>query len=227
MPAMMSDGRSETELLLEQSYFYDFVQAVRILQRSRPDRPLVGYDALPGQEIVRFCCCPELRHASSDIRSIQRVGDGTFEVTLAFDALIGASGILPHHYTRLIRLRAKEGDAAFREFLDIFVHRFVSNYFRACTKYRTSVGFDLFSSGREEFRELSTRCLANTAGFSHDRLGRVKANQHLFLYFSGHFSDHRPTRSALEGMLAHLTGTNLSLREFQFELLYLDEVDQT
>lgn len=222
---------------------FDFVQLVRLMYLYQEDdtklnQKMVGFENSPQDEVVRFKASPLMRHRSSDVRAIESLGDGRYSVEVSFLGLVGASGVLPHHYSQTVIDRLKANDESMRDFFDLFHHRVLSNFFRASVKYRLPFQHELFSrfkSDGNQSRSLkrvendtisrSISCLVGLGERSiQDRLGID--DRHL-MFYAGNFSNTRPTMIGLRRMLEEFSGMAVEILQFQFEWLYLDPADQT
>ena len=140
--------RSLARRLFEESYNFDFFQAVRLLQRMEPGRALVGRGGPPQAEAVRFRARISLSFPPSSIYEIRRPTSSLPVPVMvqAFMGLTGPSGVLPRHYTELLYkierdVRTPEKHAL-RDWFDLFNHRLVSLFYRAWEKYRFYVPFE-------------------------------------------------------------------------------------
>ena len=230
------------DLISRAPFQFDFVQLIRLIYLYNVGDDLggklVGYENLPEQELARFYSSTRMRHSSSDIRAIELGENGQYEIEVNFIGLIGAAGVLPNHYSKMVLTRLKSNDPAMRDFFDLFHHRFVSNFFRASTKYRLPYQHELFSrfnsrrtspgNSKTTEKDSVTRALSSLVGMfetsSHDRM---LFDDRLLLYYAGNFSNRRPTAIGLRRMLAEFAETCVSIRQFQFEWFYLDPDDQT
>ncbi len=134
--------------LFEESYEFDFFQAVRLLQRMEPGRARVGRGGPPQAEAVRFRARISLSFPPSSIYDLRRPTTSLPVPVMvqAFMGLTGPSGVLPRHYTELLYkierdVRTPEKHAL-RDWLDLFNHRFVSLFYRAWEKYRFYIPFE-------------------------------------------------------------------------------------
>lgn len=121
---------------------FRFFQAVRLLERLRPEGAPVGGDGDPDDEVVRFSANPSLAFPSSEVEDIDLEGDGPARMTVNFMGLVGPQGMLPHHYTLLVMERLRRKDHALRAFLDIFQHRALSLFYRAWERNRFPVTWE-------------------------------------------------------------------------------------
>ena len=134
--------------LYEESYAFDFFQAVRLLQRMEPGRVRVGRAGPPSAEAVRFRARISLSFPPSSIYDLKQPTSSLPVPVLvqAFMGLTGPNGVLPRHYTELLyrierEVRTPEKHAL-RDWFDLFNHRLVSLFYRAWEKYRFYVPFE-------------------------------------------------------------------------------------
>jgi type VI secretion system protein ImpH len=227
----------------KEPYLFEFVQLTRLFYLYQDGNgalhnQLVGYENSPSEEIVRFKSTTSMRHRSSDITKIESLDDGRFCVMVSFLGLIGAAGVLPHHYSQMVINREKANDHAMRDFFDLFHHRIISNFFRASVKYRLPFQHELYSrfklnrhgSGATKAieKDAVTRCISCTVGLGETPIqNRLAIDDRNLLFYAGNYSHSRPTMTGLTRMLTEFTGMNVKLLQFQFEWLYLDPTDQT
>jgi len=130
---------------------FDFFQAVRLLELSRPDAQEIGTGSEALNEAVAFRGRIGFGFPSADIAQASGP-DGYQRVLLevAFMCLAGSDGPLPAPYTALVQRRARRhGEAGerpaygpdddARNFLDIFNHRLVSYFYRARKRRRVAL----------------------------------------------------------------------------------------
>ena len=242
-------GRDDTALidrLLEESYRFDFFQAVRILERaaaraaeSRPagaGQP-VGEDSAPRQEAVRFRAQVGLAFPASPVARVERPaaedasaaapGGRPWEMLVTFLGLIGPHGVLPEHYTSLVIERVRFKDYTLRDFLDMFQHRTVSLFFRAWEKYRFPIGYEKSQSlarGEDRF----TRSLYCLVGLGPTALRRrSRYDDEALLYYAGLFAQRPPSAVSLETLLADYFAVPVALRQFQGQWLALSQEDRS
>ena len=227
----------------KEPYRFDFVQLTRLLylyhgENGKLNEKLVGYENAPNQEVVRYKTSTSLRHRPSDITTIEELEDGRYCVVISFLGLVGASGVLPHHYSQMVIDRLKANDRAMNDFFDLFHHRVISNFFRASVKYRLPFQHELFSRFRSNNNGATSRktiekdtisqCLSCTVGLGEEPLqNRMRIDDRNMLFYAGNFSHSRPTKTGLKRMLEEFTGLAIKVLQFQFEWLYLDPADQT
>lgn len=129
---------------------FGFFQAVRLLERLRPDRQPVGRHASPSEEVVRFSVNPSLSFPPSEIAALDLPPDGAARMSVNFMGLTGPQGVLPYHYTLLAAERRRARDEAYTAFLDLFHHRIISLFYRAWEKHHFTVGYE---KGEDRLRD--------------------------------------------------------------------------
>jgi type VI secretion system protein ImpH len=119
---------------------FGFFQAVRLLERLAPGRARVGGFGDPGAEVVRFGVNPSIAFPPSEVHELELdPAGGAARMSVNFMGLTGPQGVLPLHYTLLVRHRARSREPAPAEFLDLFHHRLLSLLYRAWAKHRVAV----------------------------------------------------------------------------------------
>ncbi|WP_431646882.1 type VI secretion system baseplate subunit TssG [Enterobacter hormaechei] len=113
--------------------FYRFCQ---LLEQSLPEMPVPGSDWRVRQEPVRFRPHPGMGFPAGEIRSTEDPEHPHLppSVRVTFMGLYGVESPLPTHYTDDIAQR-REGHDATQDFLDIFSHRLITQYYRIWRKY--------------------------------------------------------------------------------------------
>jgi len=130
------------EALRSKPHAFEFFQAVRLLERLRPDRaPVGGFDD-PGREVVRFGVTASLAFPVSEIQEFELEDDAPSRMRVNFMGLNGPLGVLPHPYSMLVLERLRARDTALADFLDLFHHRFISLFYRAWRKYRFAAAYE-------------------------------------------------------------------------------------
>ena len=121
--------------LMAEPWRYQFMQAVGLLLRWLRQQGVPPEQAL--DEVLRFRNSLSLGFPASQVERLSRQEDGRIYITPAFIGLLGNSGALPLHYTQgIANSQAAAGDDGASAFLDIFSHRMVTLFYRACGKYR-------------------------------------------------------------------------------------------
>ncbi|MBK6749393.1 MAG: type VI secretion system baseplate subunit TssG [Acidobacteria bacterium] len=216
--------KSLNKQLFEEPYSFEFFQAVRILEKLKPNRHTVGGTALPGEEVVRFRSRIGLDFPSSEIHEINEIEgrDGTAdrtEMLVNFMGLVGVSGVLPTHYTELVLDRIRHRDTAMWSFLDIFTHRAVSLFYRSWLKYRFPAayeqGSDDFTSYLFDFAGLGTKGLC----------GNLDLEDEALLPYAGLISQRPHNVNALENIISDHFQTKAKVVQFFGQWLHLGPED--
>ncbi len=149
-------------------------------------------------------------------------------MTVTFLSLAGTSGVLPWHYTQLLIDRMREKDFGLRDFLDLFNHRLLAQFYRAWEKCHFYVGYESSRRGRATEPDRFTQMLFSLVGMGTSGLrGRQTISDEVLLYYAGHFS-HRPRSAvALEQIVADMFHVPTEIRQFQGQWMYLRREDQT
>jgi type VI secretion system protein ImpH len=207
---------------VDEAYSFEFFQAVRLLERMSNERKTVGKTALPHEEIVRFRSRITLDFPSSEVHEIREKEDGSApEMLVNFMGSIGASGVLPIHYTELALDRVRRGDTALWSFLDIFTHRSISMFYQAWAKYRFPVGYE---RGRDEF----TSYLFDFAGLGTKGLrGRMHLEDETLLPYAGLIAQKPHSASAIENILDDYFGIRSNIHQFFGQWIDLDKSDHS
>jgi type VI secretion system protein ImpH len=155
-----ADPASPLASLASDPFTFDFFQAVRLIavaatgpQASRSGVVgAAGAGPLPYEEFVRFRAHVGHTFSASAINGFvatrsetESVGAGPLrvpvplplpvpEMTVTFMSLAGTNAVLPWHYTQLLIDRIREKDYGLRDFLDLFHHRLIAQFYRAWQK---------------------------------------------------------------------------------------------
>lgn len=122
------------------THFYRFCQ---LLEQSQPDQPVMGSHWQLCQEPVRFRPHPGMGFPASEIKGLESPEQSHLPPTVrvTFIGLYGVESPLPTHYIDDITQR-REGYEATADFLDIFNHRLITQYYRIWRKYSYPATFE-------------------------------------------------------------------------------------
>lgn len=222
-------------LLKTESFRVQFFEAVRLLRRLLPHRKPVGYFVPPGEEIVRFVAHPSLNFPASEIQSLDWPDDPEDPVTMMvnFMGLAAPNGVLPEPYVELIIERSQKRigkdrngqdrfDNGFRDFLDIFNHRFISFFYRAWEKHHFFVPYE----GRQA--DQLTPLLMSFIGLGTQGLllRQVVADQTL-AHYAGLLGQHPRSAQALRQILEDYFEVPVEIEQFVGHWVRLPLGDQT
>lgn len=126
--------------------FYRFCQ---LLEQSQPDAPVSGSGWQVRHDPVRFRPAAGMGFPASEIQGAEfpDVAHLPPAVRITFMGLYGVTSPLPTHYIDDI-VQRREGYEATTDFLDIFNHRLIAQFYRIWRKYSYPATFE--AGGRDE-----------------------------------------------------------------------------
>jgi type VI secretion system protein ImpH len=222
------DGRTNSSLiqrLEDEPYRFDFYQVVRLLEQIDPDRNSVGHDGDPRRDAARFRTRASLSFPPSQIFEIKRNGadaadDVPPEVTVAFMGLTGPLGVLPQHFTELVAERARYGDTALWEFLDIFNHRMISLFYRVWKKHRLPASYE-----HHGFDDI-TQYLFDTIGMGTNGLrGHMSVPDRAMLLYGGLIAQRPHSAGIIRAILSDYFSVPVRVEQFAGQWLELEAED--
>ena len=215
---MGSQGRPETaplgsdglvEALRGDASSFDFFQAVRLLRLLESHREEVGGFAPPPEEAVRFSTSPDLAFPAGEIKELSERAGGQPWMEVNFMGLVGNSGVLPLHYSRLVLSEEKQGKKGLRDFLDIFQHRLISLFYRAWEKGRFFVPFE-----RGEEDPVSDRLLEMIGLGNRHLRGQVGVPDEDLLFYAGILGIQQRSAVGLERMIGDYLEVPVEVQQF-------------
>ncbi len=125
---------------LPYTHFYRFCQ---LLEQSQPDKPVTGSSWQVRHEPVRFRPHPGMGFPAAEIKRLEPAQHPHLPPTVrvTFMGLYGVESPLPSQYIDDITQR-REGHEATTDFLDIFNHRLIAQYYRIWRKYSYPATFE-------------------------------------------------------------------------------------
>ena len=119
---------------------------MRLLERaSTPSEPggaapgLIGFANDPRHETLRLRTALELAFPATEVVGFDDSGQRP-ELTVTLLGLVGVSGVMPVHYSRMLLEAVRDNNPAPRAFLDMFHHRALSLFVRAAEKIPAAAG---------------------------------------------------------------------------------------
>ncbi|HMK85285.1 MAG TPA: type VI secretion system baseplate subunit TssG, partial [Steroidobacteraceae bacterium] len=171
---------------------------------------LVGLDSDPRSETLRLRAALEMAFPATEIAGFDSSGKKP-ELTVTLMGLIGAIGVLPGHYSRLVLEALRDNNEAPRDFFDMFNHRALSLFVRAAEKYRLPLAFE-----RAPGADPISGVLLALIGLRGAALkGRQALRDETLLYYAGHFSRCVRTADALRQMLSEHFDRPVGISQFQ------------
>jgi type VI secretion system protein ImpH len=216
--------RPVAEQLFAEAYRFDFFQAVHLLERLMPRAPRVGDTGGLRPEPVRFRSSLMAAFPASEIDRLAlgaRPGEPP-EMTVNFMGLAGGFGPLPPPLAELVLARARRGDTAGRDFLDIFNHRLVSLFYRARAKHRPSL-----ARGTPADSNFALYLFALLGLAMPELRGRMAFPDRALLHYAGLLAERPRSLHGLERLLADYFGVPVKGRALEGRWLAIDESEQT
>ncbi|HZB90322.1 MAG TPA: type VI secretion system baseplate subunit TssG [Stellaceae bacterium] len=216
--------RAVAEQLFAEPYRFDFFQAVHLLERLMPRAPRVGETSGLRPEPVHFRSSLMAAFPASEIDRLAlgaRPGEPP-EMTVNFMGLAGGFGPLPPPLSEHVLARARRGDTAGRDFLDIFNHRLVSLFYRARAKHRPSL-----ARGTPDEAPFALYLFA-LIGLAMPELRRRTAfPDRALLHYAGLLAQRPRSLHGLERVVADYFGVPAKGRSLEGRWLAIDEREQT
>lgn len=217
---------SVIEDLFTQSYKYEFHQAIKLLETSFSEAQSLGTQAFPELEVVSIKSRVQHSYPSSDLYELTppKSKGSYFPCTLQvnFLGIAGPNGPLPMPYSEHLMTRARQGDTAFRDFLDLFNHRLLSLLHRIRKKYW--VGLETATPEETAFAKI----LFSFIGLSNPTLrNRLPIPDRGLLYYSGLLWQQPRSAKGLEVFLSHYFDVPVEVKPLQGKWLQIDEEHQT
>jgi type VI secretion system protein ImpH len=222
-------------LLKNEPFRVKFFEAVRLLRRLLPARRPVGHFVPPRAEVARFVANPSLEFPASEIQSLEFPDDPSvpIKIMVNFMGLAAPNGVLPEPYTELIieRSQKKVGkdrsgkdrfDNGFRDFLDIFNHRFISLFYRVWEKHHFYVPYE-----EHEADQLTPMLFSFIGLGTKGLLGRQVIKDQVLAYYAGLLSQRPRSAQALQQILEDYFDVPMEVEQFVGRWIPLPLRDQT
>ncbi len=186
---------------------YDFFQAVRLLRGAAQNNKLT------------FTVDPSLSFAIAPITTISSQIPQQLSMSVNFIGLIGATGVLPDHYSEQLLQLLHDKNTSLRDFLDIFHHRLIELFYNSWEKSRWYLRY-----AEQDYKNV----LPATLGLATENLAeRNQVTDERLLFYAGLFSRQVPTAAGLNAILADYFNLPVSIKQFQGEWLSLPTADKT
>jgi len=187
---------------------FEFFQAVRVLERLRPDRSGPGRFVDPSTEVVRFAVPASLAFPPAEIESLDVPDEERATMSVNFMGLTGPQGVLPFEYTLLAAERERARDSGLSAFLDIFHHRIISLFYAAWKKNRATVCYD------DPAVDRFSAHLLDLAGAGKSPNQRVSPLHRTLLFYVGLLAPQARGAVTLERLLEDVFGVPVVVEQF-------------
>lgn len=229
-----------TEQVLRAPADFDFLQIVKILERSgvysglsstanirKMNAHPCGHFSPPNQETLRYISSSSLTFPGAEIANIVQ-GTTTektryWRVLVSFMGLTGSMGVLPFHYTEAVLQRLKNRDYAMERFLNLFNHRAVSLFYKASTRYRLPLQYESAKLARKsniriasgkQVDDSHTQALLSLVGLGTRKLTeRQTISDETIIFYSGYFSQQIRTALGLKNIVSDYFGVPVEIKE--------------
>ncbi|HYM03859.1 MAG TPA: type VI secretion system baseplate subunit TssG [Stellaceae bacterium] len=216
------------ERLLSEPHRFEFVQAVRLLERNAASRRPTDEArfAATEEDVVRFRASLALAFPLAEIEDLRRADAGdTFEMEVSFLGLNGPSGVLPRHYSELVIQQLRQKNLAFRDFLDLLNHRAVAMHLSASRKYRLAIGVE---QARQDGNDPVTDALYALIGLGTSGLrDRLAVEDNTLIYYGGLFAQKTGSAMGLQQMMSDYLGRPVEVIQFAGRWAPLAQEDWT
>ena len=207
--------------LAAEPFRFDFLQALRLLERAHADVPRFGRAHRAAQEPIRLGQEPYLAFPPANLSAFApaKANGAAARLWVRFFGLFGPQGPLPLHLTEYARRRQEqERDPTFARFADVFHHRLLLLFYRAWADAQPAVDYDRPDEAR------FAGYLGSLAGIG---AGPVAAKdpwqRHAELFHIGYFAGQTRHASGLRQMLQQLFEVGVSVESFAGGWLTLPE----
>jgi type VI secretion system protein ImpH len=226
---------SVIENLINQPQQYTFFQAVRLIERSelfnlspakegrarlRAKNPIAGFSP-PNSETLRIKGNPSFKFPHAEINSLEKNSQTLpatqWNLSINLIGLVGASGVLPYHYTELILQRLKLKDASMVHYFDLFNHRTASLFYQAATKYNLPIEYERkkLCPPQKKARDHGTTALLSLIGLGTENLqNRLAINDESLIFYSGLLTQAVRSSSGLKQLLRDYFDIPVEVQEF-------------
>ena len=200
---------------------YDFYQLLRLAeclyvatQHSRAG--LLPSDQPLESEFIVFSQQTDLNFTTQGVIEVGRHADmpGKNQLRVAMFGLFGSHGVLPPFYTELLHQRARQGDHAFRVYLDALNSRTLAFLFTAWNRNR----YPFIHERRQRLEEKSAfrgeNLISGYAGTHLDVFQQAPIMTQVASYFCGYFSNQHKTSAGLKAILSKVMGVEVIIRQF-------------
>lgn len=200
---------------------YDFYQLIRLAEclyeaTQQKKSSMLLSDEPIDSEFLSFSQHASLGFVMQGVLNIERDVDHPHKSRLhvSMFGLYGSHGVLPPFYTELINQRARNGDHAFRAYLDALNSRTLGFLFTAWNKNRCPFIHErrLRLEQKSPFR--GENIVAGFAGSQLSAFDHTPSLKQISSYFSGYFSNQRKTAVGYRAILSKLIGVNVTIEPF-------------
>ena len=206
--------------LAAEPFRFEFLQALRLLERAHAQAPRLGRARRAGQEPIRVGQEPYLAFPPANLSAFVPGTAGTpARLSVRFFGLFGPHGPLPIHLTDYARRRQEqERDPTFARFADIFHHRLLLLFYRAWADAQPAVDHDRPDDAR------FARYVGSLGGVGSAPVAAKEPWQrHAELFHAGYLAGQTRHASGLRQLLQQLFEVGVAIESFAGGWLTLPE----
>jgi len=216
--------RSETTKRLldcqSQPWKHGFAPLLRYLGARRQDQPSIGHAQRPSQESFRLGQQASLAFATREVASVSQ-RDEQWLIKLFGLGTLGSNGVLPLHFTELVRERSEaKMDNTLANFLDIFHHRWMTHMYRAWAQAQSAAGLDRTDA------ETFSRYIARIGGDEPEEVQHSALSPHVRWASVAHRVRSARNPDGLVSTLKRHFGVDVVLQEYCLAWMPIDAQNQ-
>lgn len=202
---------------------FDFLALMRLIECANPDLPRLGEAASPAQEAVRLRASPALDFAPATLAEVARIEDGRLLIDVRFLSLFGPNGALPLHLTEYAWDRLhNHRDPTLARFADVFHHRMLLAFYRACAQVDPAVSYD------RDDDDVFALQLGAVGGYGFQSfLGRDNVSDNAKRFYSGLLARHVRSAECGAQIIADYFEVPAAIEQMAPDWIDLPETQQT
>ena len=200
---------------------YDFYQLIRLAEclykaTQQNCSGMMPSDEPLDKEYLTFSQQTDLGFVTQGVLTIDSDKDHPHKnkLQVAMFGLYGSHGVLPPFYTELINQRARQGDHAFRAYLDALNSRTLGFLFTAWNKHRYPFIHERRLRLQQKNPFQGANIVAGFAGSQLSQFNQLPSLKQISSYFCGYFSNQRKTAVGYRAILAKVIGVDVTIEPF-------------
>ncbi|MFJ3458560.1 type VI secretion system baseplate subunit TssG [Scandinavium goeteborgense] len=197
-----------------------FISLMRVISATTPSNPQPARAALPAQETFILGQCASMTFAPREISALSWHND-KLKLQLFGLGVWGAQGAMPLHMTEQAYARAELHDTTLTDFLDIFHHRALTQFYRAWHVSQDTASLDRMDDQRFAFY------IGSLVGLDPRKLDNTPLPVHARLASSAHLIREARNPEGVLGALHYYFGIPVNIEEFSPQWLLLDKNAQS
>jgi type VI secretion system protein ImpH len=204
----------------EQPWKAGFLSTLRTIAARSPELPPPGIAERPIHEAFRLGQRPHMTFAPREIASIKLEG-GKVNLTLFGLGVWGSQGALPLHWSELAYSRTELHDHTFTDFIDLFHHRALAQFYRAWFVSQDTASLDRKDDERFAFY------IGSLIGLDPNEINHPGLPPHARLATSAHLVREARNPEGLVGALKYYFGIPVNIEEFAEQWILLETQEQS